>query len=388
MDLNPFRLCSRLKFLGYFMIPLVLGLIAISYDAVILLTWGPHLLDGGFKSFMSFLIVTLFHVLLVLLTWSYFMVVFRDPGSVPANWKASPEQNVADENFISCTSLAPDNSAGPSSSEGIEKRPALNYCNRCQNGKPPRCHHCSVCQRCVLKMDHHCIWVVNCVGARNYKFFLLFVLYTFLETMMDTLVLLPGFINFFQQAKRHSSSPGKLAITFLAFVLNLAFALSLLCFLVMHISLLLSNTTSVEVHEKKNAVRWKYDLGWRKNIEQVFGTRKALWPFPLFSKEDLERVPALHENGRNLIMWGMTTSKLICLSNIVPGSAPLGVTGGLFCLVAECIFCPCGVSGYTQLLISLCTSQSLPTVRRVSSTLKLASTAFECLPAGHRVPVR
>lgn len=144
MDLNPFRLCSGLKFLGYFMILLVLGLIAISYDAVILLTWGPHLLDGGFKSFVSFLIVTLFHVLLVLLTWSYFMVVFRDPGSVPANWKTSPEQNVADENFVSCTYSAPDNSAGPSSSEGIEKRPALNYCSYCKNGKPPRCHHCSV----------------------------------------------------------------------------------------------------------------------------------------------------------------------------------------------------------------------------------------------------
>jgi len=111
---------------------------------------------------------------------------------------------------------------------------------------------------------------------------------------MDCIVLIPSFVNFFKGAKHHSTSPGSLAVTFLAFVLNLAFALSLLCFVIMHASLLSSNTTSVEVYEKKKGLRWKYDLGRKKNFEQVFGTKKALWLLPLYSKEDVENILALH----------------------------------------------------------------------------------------------
>ncbi|OMO64201.1 Zinc finger, DHHC-type, palmitoyltransferase [Corchorus capsularis] len=282
MEINVFRLCSGLRVLGYFMILLVAAIIGVTYYAVVVVTWGPKLLGGGFHSFLAFAIIIKFHVLLILLLWSYFRVVFKDPGSVPENWRPDPTE----ENLEVGTSLA-------AADDGFQRRPRAGYCIHCQNGKPPRCHHCSVCQRCVLKMDHHCVWVVNCVGARNYKFFLLFLLYTFLETTMDTIVLLPSFINFFSEAKSHSSTPANLAIIFLAFVLNLAFALSLLCFLVMHASLLSSNTTSVEVHEKKGTVRWKYDLGRRRNFEQVFGTKKTLWFLPLFSEEDLNNIPAL-----------------------------------------------------------------------------------------------
>ncbi|KAK7397461.1 hypothetical protein VNO78_18633 [Psophocarpus tetragonolobus] len=268
MNINVLKMWSGcgLRVMSYLMI-LVLGtLVALTYYAVVLITWGPLLLGSA----SPFFLLLLFHTLLLLIIWSYLMVLLRDPGSVPLNWTPSP-------------------SSSSSSSSS--------YCSRCQNAKPPRSHHCSICQRCVLKMDHHCIWVVNCVGARNYKFFLLFLLYTFLETTLVSCALLPAFITFFTAPKpnpnHRSFSPGALAVVFLASILNLAFALSLLCFLLMHLSLLLSNTTSVEVHEKKKGVRWVYDLGWKRNIEQVFGTKKALWLFPLFSKEDLDSIPAL-----------------------------------------------------------------------------------------------
>ncbi|KAI6216101.1 Palmitoyltransferase [Aphelenchoides besseyi] len=58
-----------------------------------------------------------------------------------------------------------------------KKRSGVPFCYRCQNYKPINAHHCSICQICVLNMDHHCIWINQCVGAENHRYFLQFIGY-------------------------------------------------------------------------------------------------------------------------------------------------------------------------------------------------------------------
>jgi hypothetical protein len=50
-------------------------------------------------------------------------------------------------------------------------------CPECETIRTGRSRHCIICHKCVDRYDHHCPWINNCIGLRNYKIFLVFIVF-------------------------------------------------------------------------------------------------------------------------------------------------------------------------------------------------------------------
>jgi len=270
------KACQCLRALGSVMVMIVLGLILLTYYTTVFLVYGKLLFVGGNKAIIATVVIVIYNLLIFMLLWSYFAAVLTEPGRVPPGWQPSEsdEEGAGEGDDARATARAGDPKQG------------RRFCRKCSAWKPDRTHHCSVCGRCILKMDHHCVWVANCVGVYNYKFFLLFLFYTFLTTIFDAAVLLPDFIHFFRGggAAEHAAT---VAFVFLTVVLDLAFAASLLGFIVMHSNLVSQNMTTIEMYEKKKSIPWRYDYGKQKNFAEVFGQDKLFWLMPMHTETHL-----------------------------------------------------------------------------------------------------
>lgn len=159
-------------------------------------------------------------------------------------------------------------------------RPKL--CYQCGHMKPDRTHHCSSCGFCVVRFDHHCPWINHCVNYNNYKFFLLYLLYSVLIIAWFLLGAIECFIRFCVRQQWGDDLASLLFIlsAFVPFCIFGYFPLGEL--LVYHWKLMCINETTCE--QAKPAVLRNdncadYNMGRWDNVRQVFGW--GLWLFPL-----------------------------------------------------------------------------------------------------------
>jgi hypothetical protein len=79
---------------------------------------------------------------LAMLLWSYFSVVFTDPGAVPPNWRPHVDEERGETEPLTTS----DYSSLQSMAFSDTGNPRIRYCRKCNQLKPPRSHHCSVCK--------------------------------------------------------------------------------------------------------------------------------------------------------------------------------------------------------------------------------------------------
>ena len=149
--------------------------------------------------------------------------------------------------------------------------PELLKCKTCKGPKPLRSHHCSVCNKCVLKMDHHCPWIMNCVGHKNHRYFLLFLVYLTIGCFFMAISSFTRFNTRPRSSKAH-----------MAFILSLVFSGVLIFFTAWHAFLILAGSTTIEIFgyygETEDRNKYNFSRGsWRKNLETVFGTTNLFY---------------------------------------------------------------------------------------------------------------
>jgi len=55
------------------------------------------------------------------------------------------------------------------------------YCHQCEVNVPPRSRHCHLCKKCILKRDHHCTFLGRCIGFRNIRYYLCFLIWSWVR---------------------------------------------------------------------------------------------------------------------------------------------------------------------------------------------------------------
>lgn len=182
-------------------------------------------------------------------------------------------------------------------------------CNKCNlNTIVPRSKHCNVCNKCIIKFDHHCVWVNNCIGAFNYKYFLLYLLsHTLLTLYMGVIgvVMLYYYIidnklmnAYFVKVESGEKIKGDISIVmkyminkhygfFATTVMLIVIGVSLFVFLMYHMNLIRLGYTGAERNRQIKYINIMNII--RKLLSDMGKEKKIEFTFKKLSPEEINR---------------------------------------------------------------------------------------------------
>ncbi|CAI2375187.1 unnamed protein product [Moneuplotes crassus] len=87
-----------------------------------------------------------------------------------------------------------------------------NFCYFCEAHCSFHSKHCSQCNRCIYKFDHHCVWLNNCIGERNYKWFFLAIILLSLQMGVQSLINILSLITYSMNKENYLIQPSEIML--------------------------------------------------------------------------------------------------------------------------------------------------------------------------------
>ncbi|KMZ90093.1 hypothetical protein PVMG_01460 [Plasmodium vivax Mauritania I] len=207
--------------------------------------------------------------------YTFFKTSFMDPGIIP---RQKSVLNIYDVIIQQYRETQPPRQKEVLINGNFYK---LKYCYTCNIYRGIRTVHCSICDNCVEKFDHHCPWVGNCIGTRNYKYFVYFVFNLYILiciTLGASIYKLTICINSLSDQGYNTEKifihiwrmATDSIILIIYTILTLWFVIGLLCY---HIYTIVTNQTTYEQIKTFYQNDNPFNIGVFNNIKEILFTK-------------------------------------------------------------------------------------------------------------------